>query len=43
MLQWRREQHLHSFLKRKDCINGVKSQGNLAGDRREDSQWELVL
>ena len=24
MLQWRREQHLDAFLKRKDCINGVR-------------------
>ena len=43
MLQWHREQHLHPFLKGKDYINGVKSQGEPAGDKSRGSQWDCVL
>lgn len=31
-MQWHREQHLDPFLKGKDYIKGVKSQGESVGD-----------
>ena len=43
MLQWHREQHLGPSLEGKDYINGVKSQGEPAGDKSRGTQWDLVL